>query len=585
MHVCIFVDGLDEYEGSLPCMIRFFQELAKLQNVKLCLASRPEPVLRQAFAGLPGLSLQEHNENGIRSYATEAINSTFPSTKNDALLLNLSATVAKRAEGVFLWTRFAIEEVLLGYADPDSEDELLERLEKIPSELEQIYTRILGRLEASGSREWHLMLLIACYAERPMSLQEFLVAVDDDGVVSTSEDEKNSSSQHDNLLPKRKLTLHLSDQDDIGKIESMSRFRRRLISHKWSSTRSVSVNDKLDPQLEKKSPFVVKLVHETVRTYLCYGIPLVASGGDLRPHALLLTICARYLNTTTRSMVYKTAFDQSSGYCEMEGQEYGPHRPITFHRVPFLNYSATHVFDHARRLELSGVSSYPYFRSLFSQALFNVHGHVSNADTPQPAGCLHCMEHVLSPFMLNNSTHEAAAARHGLLLYYKDAVVAGTNFEDKGEEILSSALSSTIVDGYTHPFSEDDGKSFNDIVRFVLDHGAQVQQTHLVKAFMETAPSTLKILLSHNSARRCKLRAENGEPVSLLWIFAKYIDLLVRNKPSDETQTKMRRGYIQALIYPPELYSYDTKLKILLEHVDNINEDWAARNSPSDTDP
>lgn len=38
---CLFIDGLDEYDGKFPDIIEFCQSLATLPNIKLCVSSRP----------------------------------------------------------------------------------------------------------------------------------------------------------------------------------------------------------------------------------------------------------------------------------------------------------------------------------------------------------------------------------------------------------------------------------------------------------------------------------------------------------------------------------------------------------------
>ena len=71
--VCIFVDGLDEYEGSVLRLIQFLGSLATSNDrqktlTKVCVSSRPEPIPTQLLQHLPNLSISDHNEPGIRSY-------------------------------------------------------------------------------------------------------------------------------------------------------------------------------------------------------------------------------------------------------------------------------------------------------------------------------------------------------------------------------------------------------------------------------------------------------------------------------------------------------------------------------------
>lgn len=41
LKICLFIDGLDKYEGDHSDVVEILQGLAKSEDVKICLSSRP----------------------------------------------------------------------------------------------------------------------------------------------------------------------------------------------------------------------------------------------------------------------------------------------------------------------------------------------------------------------------------------------------------------------------------------------------------------------------------------------------------------------------------------------------------------
>lgn len=61
--VCIFVDGLDEYEGTVLDLIQFLKSLAtgkgsQKNSIKVCVSSRPEPIPSQLLQHLPSVRVR-----------------------------------------------------------------------------------------------------------------------------------------------------------------------------------------------------------------------------------------------------------------------------------------------------------------------------------------------------------------------------------------------------------------------------------------------------------------------------------------------------------------------------------------------
>ncbi|EXJ71560.1 uncharacterized protein A1O5_05368 [Cladophialophora psammophila CBS 110553] len=86
---CIFIDGLDEYNGDHLDLIKTVQNIAQINNVKVCVASRPWNCFEDAFGrdSLSKLCLQDLTKDDIALYAREKLEEdpNFSLTRQDVL--------------------------------------------------------------------------------------------------------------------------------------------------------------------------------------------------------------------------------------------------------------------------------------------------------------------------------------------------------------------------------------------------------------------------------------------------------------------------------------------------------------------
>ena len=144
--LCFLIDGVDEFEGSPEDQQGLYELLLTLsqkRNVKLCLSSRPERQLIQAFAEFPQLRLQDFNYEAISKYV-EGTLTKEPRMKelraqNRWSVQNLFERICHKAEGVFLWAYFAAGELLKGLWAIESLEDLETRVENLSSSLHGIF--------------------------------------------------------------------------------------------------------------------------------------------------------------------------------------------------------------------------------------------------------------------------------------------------------------------------------------------------------------------------------------------------------------------------------------------------------------
>lgn len=66
--VCLFIDGLDEFEGPQGVIADLVTSFPRRRTVKACVSSRPFNVFENAFEGFSSLKLQDFTFDAIRTF-------------------------------------------------------------------------------------------------------------------------------------------------------------------------------------------------------------------------------------------------------------------------------------------------------------------------------------------------------------------------------------------------------------------------------------------------------------------------------------------------------------------------------------
>lgn len=166
--ICLFIDGLDEFDGRYSAIIETIRSLSSQSHIKVCLSSRPLPDFEKAFAGMPSLRLQDLTFDSILAYAEyqllnlieeRILNSKLEEERTRELLYK----IVGQAQGVFLWAVIAIRDVRDGLQDMADLNELELMIEGLPAGVENLYTQILHRLKPVYRREAMRFLQIILY--------------------------------------------------------------------------------------------------------------------------------------------------------------------------------------------------------------------------------------------------------------------------------------------------------------------------------------------------------------------------------------------------------------------------------------
>jgi hypothetical protein len=149
--LCLFIDGLDEYEGDDIDMARLFQPVAALPHIKICVSSRPHVVFLDAFRDCPGLRLEDLTVLDIQQYVSDRLVNdegmqklAFREPKKSSAL---EQEIVTSANGVFLWVKLVVTSLLNGILQHDRIADLQRRLQLLPKRLEQLYEHMVFKID------------------------------------------------------------------------------------------------------------------------------------------------------------------------------------------------------------------------------------------------------------------------------------------------------------------------------------------------------------------------------------------------------------------------------------------------------
>ena len=507
-NICIFVDGLDEYEGGRGDtldMIGFFRALTErkpeaISIVKVCVASRPKPLLLEAFAHLPGFCMQNHNMPGIEKYVTWRLSNP---RNDDEPLVQLSKSIVAKADGVFLWARFAINDLIEGSAEGEDLDQLRERLESLPEDLKHMYVRVLSRVKRKqqNRKETAIMLHLCCYSCRPLELHEFMIAAkfaSDWDIKGPIKSKAEMQAFRKRIAARSGGLIEVVDAVVERSFEQGWKFLSHREWKEWSESEVPRWNQ-LDFRRLPNGPskevndLQVKLVHETVKTYLHHSEWMEDLGLEtvlyFQPHGLMLDFCLNYLQAvfeSNKSMLksYLTSGLIAAGLDSVR------------ENFPLFSYAIRYIFEHARSYEsVNHFSTYHVLQEYVSKGgeIFKLHflaaGAMSYYCGSRGYDCRSCNSgHAFGIYSKSPSNDSnsflSIAALHGLLLYCQDALKAENVTKGK-DDLLSCAIASTISSPETGP----------QLISLMLENGATVSDTDMFRAIEFAAPAALTTLL------------------------------------------------------------------------------------------
>ncbi|KAN0102137.1 hypothetical protein V8E51_012647 [Hyaloscypha variabilis] len=155
--ICLFIDGLDEYEGAGFDLVNLFDSTAISPNIKICASSRPEIVYQDAFANSPGLRLQDMTKSDIQLYIKDRLVSHKKMqdliAKEPFKAQELINEIQESANGVFLWVEIVVTSLISGLGNLDHISDLRRRLRLLPKSLEKLFEHMISKVDEAYIEE------------------------------------------------------------------------------------------------------------------------------------------------------------------------------------------------------------------------------------------------------------------------------------------------------------------------------------------------------------------------------------------------------------------------------------------------
>ncbi|KAL1870896.1 hypothetical protein Daus18300_004985 [Diaporthe australafricana] len=184
--LCIFVDGLDEFDGDHFELVRILSDLVQPTRAKMCVSSRPWLEFSDAFGDTRWMiEVHELTRQDMLLYVRDNLESddkfarlrTRDADSASALISN----VVTRSEGVFLWVYLVVRSLLRGLRYEDSMRDLKHRMEALPPDLETYFGRMLHEIEdVYRQRTARLFLALSVARTSLPVLTFFFLNFDDD---------------------------------------------------------------------------------------------------------------------------------------------------------------------------------------------------------------------------------------------------------------------------------------------------------------------------------------------------------------------------------------------------------------------
>ncbi|KAL8925723.1 MAG: hypothetical protein Q9172_002114 [Xanthocarpia lactea] len=183
--ICIFIDGLDEFDqgDDVQNLLSLIEEISFAGKVKTCVSSRPEHYLTKQLCKYRQLRLQDLTAEDMRLCIRDTLNQTrtqcLPASVSEKHLERIIKKITAKAEGVFLWVYYALNSLVRGMRNEDNFRDLLDRIEELPSGMYDLYLTMWNRLNEDKQRyRQEATTYFSYHRFYPLSLFEMLVALD-----------------------------------------------------------------------------------------------------------------------------------------------------------------------------------------------------------------------------------------------------------------------------------------------------------------------------------------------------------------------------------------------------------------------
>jgi hypothetical protein len=181
--IALFIDGMDEFQGNPSELIDFMTSL-NAPGIKVCASSRPWVVFEDAFGHGPHLRLENLTHEDIKHYVASKMTAS-PGFRvlqelDAQISMKLVENVCRKSSGVFLWVALVTQSLLDGLSEGEKLSELQHRLDSLPEDLENLFGKILSRMDSKHFERAAQFFQLIRASLRPLSLLDMSFADEDD---------------------------------------------------------------------------------------------------------------------------------------------------------------------------------------------------------------------------------------------------------------------------------------------------------------------------------------------------------------------------------------------------------------------
>lgn len=170
-------DALDEYDGQPEFICKILKEMINAvtdspNTLKILFSSRPWDVFKRNFGDLPSLQLQDYTKDDIREYCMGIVE-----REGEAISVALDPVISKvieRANGVFLWVKLVLLELIAEATKGKRAEELSRILGGIPDDLRDYYTRIIQRTPEKSRWDAYVIFYAIAQGRDSLGLEDLI---------------------------------------------------------------------------------------------------------------------------------------------------------------------------------------------------------------------------------------------------------------------------------------------------------------------------------------------------------------------------------------------------------------------------
>lgn len=186
LYCLLFIDALDEHSGDheklLEALKRFTnRDGTGAAHIKLCLASRPESLFLKVLGDSPGFAIHDYTQPDIETYTFGRLENVFTDQDRSydlTMLEQLAGEVTQKANGVFIWVKLVVNDLVEAVIDGSSVTQLKRVLSSLPDDLMQLYRRIIQKRKQAYLEEAYVMFQLVLHSKHSLSLEALMAATD-----------------------------------------------------------------------------------------------------------------------------------------------------------------------------------------------------------------------------------------------------------------------------------------------------------------------------------------------------------------------------------------------------------------------